>query len=68
MILKIIRFQVTILISEHLYAIPDKNKGSCISLYYKKYHLFNRISSLDIRNNYFECMGDVLKLKTLTYT
>ena len=47
--------------SEHLYAISDKNKGSGISLYYNKTHLFNRISSLDIRNNYFECMGGRLK-------
>ena len=54
--------------SEHLYGISDKNKGSGISLYYNKTHLFNRISSLDIGNNYFECMGAVLKLKTLTYT
>ena len=47
--------------SEHLFAIPNKNKGSGISLYYKKTHLFNRISSLDVRNNYFECMGGRLK-------
>ena len=49
--------------SEHLYAISDKSKGSGISLYYKKTHLFNRISSLDMQNNYFECMGVRLKIE-----
>ena len=44
-----------------MYAISDKNKRSGISLFYDNTHLFNRISSLDIQNNYFECMGDRLK-------
>ena len=43
--------------SEHLYGINNKSKGSGISLYFKKSLLFNRIASLNIRNEHFECMG-----------
>ena len=47
--------------SEHLYAKHNKSKGSGITIYYKNSHLFHRISSLDVRNNYFECMGGRFK-------
>ena len=47
--------------SEHLYAKHNKSKGSGITIYYKNSHLFQRISSLDVRNNYFECMGGRFK-------
>ena len=46
---------------EHLYAKYDKNKGSGITIYYKKSHLFQRIASLNIRNNHFECIGGHFK-------
>ena len=46
---------------EHLYAKYDKNKGSGITIYYKKSHLFQRITSLNIRNNHFECIGGHFK-------
>ena len=44
--------------SEHLYAKHNKSKGSGIKIYYKNSHLFQRI---DVRNNYFECMGGRFK-------
>ena len=47
--------------SEHFYALPNRNKGSGLSVYYNKMHVFNRIPSLDIRNKHFECMGGTLK-------
>ena len=47
--------------SEHFYALHNKNKGSGLSIYYNKMHIFNRISSLYIRNKHFECMGGSLK-------
>ena len=40
-----------------LYGINNESKGSDISLYFKKSLLFNRIASLNIRNEHFECMG-----------
>ena len=42
--------------AEHLYAISAKNKRSGLSFYYQKSCDF-RLASLDIRNNYYECMG-----------
>ena len=47
--------------SEHFYALHNKSKGSGLSIYYSKIHIFNRIPSLDIRNKHFECMGGSLK-------
>ena len=49
--------------SEHFYALHNKSKGSGLSIYYNKIHIFNRIPSLDIRNKHFECMGGSLKSK-----
>ena len=46
---------------EHFYALHNKSKGSGLSIYYNKMHIFNRIPSLDIRNKHFECMGGSLK-------
>ena len=46
---------------EHLYAKYNKKKGSGITIYYKKSHLFQRIASLDVRNNHFECIGGRFK-------
>ena len=50
--------------AEHLYAINDKNKGSGLSFYYKKSYVFFRLASLDIRNNFFECLGGRLLTET----
>ena len=47
--------------SEHLYAQDNKNKGSGITLYYRNSHLFQRIPSLNVRNDYFECIGGRFK-------
>ena len=47
--------------SDHLHAIDNKSKGSGLSIYYKNSLLFNRLTSLDIRNKYFECMGGSFK-------
>ena len=47
--------------SEHFYALPNKNKGSGLSMYYNKLHIFNQIPSPDTRNKHFECMGGRLK-------
>ena len=47
--------------AEHLYAIPGKKKGSGLSIYSHKTNLFRRISSLTIRNKFFECMGGSLQ-------
>ena len=47
--------------AEHFYAIPGKNKGSGLSIYSHKTNLFRRISSLTIRNKFFECMGGSLQ-------
>ena len=44
-----------------MYAIENKKKGSGISLYYDKTHLFHRIPVLNNRNKYFECIGGYLK-------
>ena len=46
--------------AEHLYAIPGKKKGSGLSIYSHKTNLFRRISSLTIRNKFFECIGGSL--------
>ena len=46
---------------EHLYAKYNKKKGSGITIYYKKSHLFQRIASLDVRNNHFECISGRFK-------
>ena len=43
--------------AEHFHAIENKKKGSSISLYYDKTHLFHRMSALNTRNKYFESMG-----------
>ena len=58
-------YDITEYNTEHLYAINDKNKGSGLSFYYKKSHVFFRLASLDIRNKLFECMGG--RLLTETY-
>ena len=50
--------------AEHLYAINAKNKGSGLSFYYKKSCVFFRLASLDVRNNYYECMGGRLLTET----
>ena len=50
-------YDITEYNAEHLYAINDKNKGSGLSFYYKKSYAFFRLTSLDIRNKLFECMG-----------
>ena len=47
--------------AEHFYAIPGKKKGSGLSIYSHKTNLFHRISSLTIRNKFFECMGGSLQ-------
>ena len=47
--------------AEHLYALPGKKKGSWLSIYSHKTNLFRRISSLTIRNKFFECMGGSLQ-------
>ena len=47
--------------AEHFYAIPGKKKGSGLSIYSHKTNLFRRISSLTIRNKFFECMGGSLQ-------
>ena len=55
-------YDITEYNAEHLYAIHDKNKGSGLSFYYKKSHVFFRLASLDIGNKLFECMrGRLLK-------
>ena len=43
--------------AEHRYAIPGKKKGSGLSIYSHKTNLFRRISSLTIRDKFFECIG-----------
>ena len=43
--------------SENLHGMNNKSKGSGIPLYFKKSLLFNRIASLNICNEHFECMG-----------
>ena len=47
--------------SEHLYAQDNKNKGSGITIYYRNSHLFQRIPSLNVRIDYFECIGGRFK-------
>ena len=47
--------------AEHFYAIPGKKKDSGLSIYSHKTNLFRRISSLAIRNKFFECMGGSLQ-------
>ena len=47
--------------SEHLYVKDNKNKGSGITIYYRNSHLFQRIPSLNVCNNYFECIGGRFK-------
>ena len=47
--------------AEHRYAIPGKKKGSGLSIYSHKTNLFRRISSLTIRNKFFECIGGSLQ-------
>ena len=53
-------FNMTDYNAEHLYAIPGKKKGSGLSIYSHKIYLFRRISSLTIRNKFFECIGGSL--------
>ena len=55
-------FNMTDYNAEHLYAIPGKKKGSRLSIFSHKTNLFLRISSLTIRNEFFECIGGVFKL------
>ena len=57
-------YDITDYNAEHLYAISAKNKGSGLSFYYKKSCVFFRLASLDIRNNYYECMGGRLLTET----
>ena len=47
--------------AEHLYAISGKKKGSGLSIYSHEINLFRRISSLTIRNKFFECIGGSLE-------
>ena len=47
--------------AEHFHAIENKKKGSGISLYYDKTHLFHRMPALNTRNKYFESMGGYFK-------
>ena len=57
-------YDITDYNAEHLYAISAKNKGSGLCFYYKKSCVFFRLASLDIRNNYYECMGGRLLTET----
>ena len=54
--------------SEHLFAIPDKNKGSGISLYYKKRIYLTEYLPSTYVITILNVWGVALKLKTLTYT
>ena len=54
-------FNMTDYKAEHLYAIPGKKKGSGLSIFSHKTNLFRRISSLTIRNKFFECIGGSLQ-------
>ena len=54
-------FNMTDYNAEHLYAIPGKKKGSGLSIFSHKTNLFRRISSLTIRNKFFECIGGSLQ-------
>ena len=54
--------------SEHLFAIPDKNKGSGISLCYKKRIYLTEYHPSTYVITILNVWGVALKLKTLTYT
>ena len=54
-------FNMTDYNAEHLYSIPGKKKGSGLSIFSHKTNLFRRISSLTIRNKFFECIGGSLQ-------
>jgi hypothetical protein len=49
--------------SEFLHSNPKKNKGSGLAMYIKDSVIFKRQTSLNIINNFFECMGGKLKTK-----
>ena len=57
-------YDIAVYNAEHLYAISAKNKGSGLSFHYKKSCVFFRLASLDICNNYYECMGGRLLTET----
>ena len=50
--------------AEHFHAIENKKKGSGISLYYDKTHLFHRMPALNTRNKYFESMGGYFLIRS----